>query len=368
MQKKIKGTELVEKSNALNAIRCNEMTLQELRFFSIYLAKINARDLSTRVVKFPLSDFQKIMDFGRLNIKQLQEATDRLLCKVVNIPNERGGYTGFVLFNEVTIDKDENNEWYVEINAHDKALPLMFELKGKYFKYKLWNVLKLKSVSQLRMYEILKQHEREKKFEIKMLELRELLGIAPNQYQQLERFRTRVIDSCQKALAENTDICFTYERGKTGPHGKWLTIVFNICKNKNYKDPIALENFINIRHDEEEYTQSEQIQKLAEEPVQELPPKTCGFHSFETDFTQEEIQTLTMIINAKLSAPDTELANKILRAKYAECKLTCPDAEKPFAYFLTAITKMSVEEFERKKPENNDGFDADEYEMFLNNF
>lgn len=360
---KVKGTELVEKSNALNEMKCNEMTLQELRFFSIYLAKINARDLSTRVVRFPLSDFQKIMDLGRLNINQLKETTNRMLRKVVNIPNERGGYTGFVLFNDVTVDKDENNEWYVEINAHDKALPLLFELKGRYFKYKLWNVLGLKSVTQLRMYEILKQHEREKRIEMKMSELRELLGIDANEYQRLDNFRTRVLDSCQKALAEKTDICFTYEKGKTGPHGKWLTIVFTICKNKNYKDTIELEKFIDIQLDEEVLPNEK-----PESHLEQQQKKKTGFHSFETDFTPEEIQTLTMIINVKLSAPDNELANKILRAKYAECKLTCPDAEKPFAYFLTAITKMSVEEFEKKKPENNNGFDSDKYDIVINNF
>ena len=88
---------LIEKKNVLNEIRSNNMTLQELRFFSIYLSKINARDISTRVVKFSLSDFQKIMDFGRLNIKRLQASTNSLLCKVVNVPDSRGGYTGFTI-------------------------------------------------------------------------------------------------------------------------------------------------------------------------------------------------------------------------------------------------------------------------------
>jgi len=63
----IKKKYLIEKRNILNEIRSNGMTLQELRFFSIYLAKINARDVSTRVVRFPISDFQKIMDLGRVN-------------------------------------------------------------------------------------------------------------------------------------------------------------------------------------------------------------------------------------------------------------------------------------------------------------
>lgn len=220
------------------------MTLQELRFFSIYLSKINARDISTRAVKFSLSDFQKIMDFGRLNIKQLQSSTNSLLGKVVNVPDERGGYTGFTLFKRCKVFKDDFDEWFIEIDASDDAFPLMFDFKERYFTYELWNALRLKSANQVRMYEILKQYEKLGKREVPIKELRDLLGIGPKEYPRWERFRVRVIDSCQQSLKENTDICFTYERGKTGSGGKWLTIIFHIHKNSEYVDQLTLENFI----------------------------------------------------------------------------------------------------------------------------
>ena len=57
-------TAIIEKRNVLNEIRASNLTLQELRFFSIYLSKINPRDENTRSVKFPFADFKKIMDFG----------------------------------------------------------------------------------------------------------------------------------------------------------------------------------------------------------------------------------------------------------------------------------------------------------------
>lgn len=240
-------TAIVEKTNILNDIRSNNMSLQELRFFSIYLSKINPWDISTRAVKFPLEDFQRIMQFGRMNIKQLMEVTDRLLTKIVHIPNENGGFVSFQLFKECQVNKDDDNRWYIEIDAHDKALPLMFDFKNKYFKYELWNALRLKSANQVRMYEILKQYERIGRRELSVLELRSLLGIAPNEYERWERFRVRVIDSCQQALKETTDICFTYERGKVGKGGKWLTIIFHIQKNEDYIDQLTLEEFINMQ-------------------------------------------------------------------------------------------------------------------------
>mgnify|MGYP003427027884 FL=1 len=243
----LKGTEIVEKKNVLNEIRSNNMTLQELRFFSIYLSKINARDINTRVVRFPLSDFQKIMELGRMNIQHIKQTTDNLLMNIVHLSNEKGGYTSFQLFKECTVSQDDYGEWYVEIDSHDKALPLMFDFKSKYFTYELWNALRLKSANQVRMYEILKQYQNTGKREINVIELRGLLGIAPDEYPRWDNFKRKVIDSCQQSLEENTDIKFTYERGKTGTGGKWLTIIFCIEKNNNYIDQLTLDEFIDMQ-------------------------------------------------------------------------------------------------------------------------
>lgn len=246
-------TAIVEKRNVLNELRSNNMTVQELRFFSIYLSKINPWDVSTRNVRFPIVDFQRIMGFGKLNISQLRASTDSLLCKLVHVPNESGyGYTAFQLFKECRLDRDENEEWYIEIDAHDKALPLMFEFKNKYFKYELWNALRLKSPNQVRMYEILKQYEKIGKRELAVAEIRELLGVGKKEYSGRtgwSDFKKYVLDSCQQALKENTDICFTYEKGKSGKGGKWLTIVFYIEKNDRYKDPLTLNEFIGNQAD-----------------------------------------------------------------------------------------------------------------------
>lgn len=268
----LKNTYIVEKSNILNEIRSTKMSLQELRFFSIYLAKINARDASTRCVRFPLSDFQKIMGIGRMNIKHFKTAVNGLLCKVVHMPTDKGGLSSFQLFKEVDLFKDDSDLWVVEIDAHDKALPLLFNLKKNYFTYELWNALRLKSVNQLRMYELLKQHEHIGNLEVKVSELREYLFIAPDQYSALKDFRIYVINSCQKALAKNTDISFTYEKGKVGNRGKWLTIVFHISKNTNYTEPIQLDEFI----DKQPAPQPEDKPQAPEQYPEYEPPIPTG--------------------------------------------------------------------------------------------
>ena len=250
----IKKSHVVQKRNILNEVRSNNMTVQELRFFSIYLSKINANDVSTRLVRFPMDDFRAIMELGRLNMTQLKQTANRLLGKIINVPNENGGFRAFQLFKECNVDRDSVGRWYIEVDAHDKSLPLMFDFKGKYFSYKLWNALRLKSTNQLRMYEILKQYETKGFRELSVEYLKELLGIGKDEYDgRWNNFKKDVLDVCQKALAEHTDIKFTYApHGRKGRGGKILALKFIIEKNEDYTDQICLEEFIQTMKDEAE--------------------------------------------------------------------------------------------------------------------
>lgn len=374
MKPKINGTELVEKRNILNEIRQNNMTLQQLRFFSIYLSKINARDVSTRVVRFPLSEFQKIMGIGRMNIQHFKNAVDSLLRNIIHIPNSSGGIDAFTLFKKCSLFKDEYDNWYVEINANDEALPLMFDFKSHYFTYQLWNALQLKSVNQIRMYELLKQYEHLGKREIAVSELRELLGISKNEYQRLERFRTKVLDSCQQALAENTDICFTYERGKVGERGKWLTIVFHIRKNENYVDRLSLKDFIDLQPEPQAIEgtevvkpepQNRQAPVVADEPAETAETTdTAVKGTLDGDFTPKQISLLCKILSLKVSERQNnpEILKKKLDGIYSEIQLRYDPIKDPVALMLKLIKSMP--DFE----ETTTTADVDEYEALWNSY
>lgn len=322
----IKGKELVEKRNILNEVRKNSMSLQELRFFSIYLSKINARDVSTRTVRFPLRDFQRIMEFGRLNTTQLKATTDSLLGKVVSVPTERGGYTSFQLFKECTVDKDEFEQWYVEIDAHDKALPLMFDFKREYFTYELWNALKLRSANQLRMYELLKQYEKSGERKMTLVELRNGLGIGDDEYPRWDRFRDRVLNSCQQALLENTDIKFTYDPIKAGK--KITGVHFYISKNSDYVDQLTLDEFIDLQKpvdgDYEEISMDDDESAQTEIDFRDKRSEICcGFEDEIFDeFTDEQLQELKDLAWANAD-PDVEerhyavLHDRLVARQYA---------------------------------------------------
>ena len=267
-------TALVQKKNILNELIAENLSYQEIRFLISYLACINPFDENTHFVKYPLECFKNIMGLGRLNIKHLKDATDNLLNKKVTFPHptKKKGYVSVVLFDMCNIYQDENtDEWFVEISASRAAMPLMFHLEKEYVKYQLWNVIDLHSKNQIRMYEILKQHEKNCVLEIKVETLKKQLGVKPEDYQRFTHFRERILKVCQKVLKEKTDICFDFEKGKSGHGRTWLTIIFYIYPNLKHQIKSTTKGI--------KTTQQPQPTETYENPKQYYQPKRYKYNT-----------------------------------------------------------------------------------------
>lgn len=312
----IKATNLVEKRNILNEMKSTYFTMQEARIFAIYLSKINPRNLETRVVKFKLEDFLAIVNIHKMNISKLIDTTNKLLSIIINIPDDNGGYSAFQLFKKCKVYKDnENNEWYFEIDAHDEALPLMFDFQDKYFTYQVGNILRLNSPNQMRMYEMLKQYEHFGKRILSVDKVKENIGIQKDEYPRFGDFKIRVLDACQRSLAEYTDIKFTYEPyGKKGKGGKILFLKFTIKKNKDYIDQLTLDKFI------------EQNKEVDEEATEGLYENRIKFlcDACDNEFLESEIIVLYNLMVENLScdiiSEDLRCYDYLMR-KYHELKM-----------------------------------------------
>ena len=243
---KIKKNALVIKTNKLNEAQYEDISAEGLKLAIVYFSQINPSDISTRIVRFNLDEFTRAMDLKEgKNIQYFNNLAKKLLKQVASVPNSSGGFKAFPLFKTFDLDKDkETGEWYIEINAHDDALDLMFNFKNKYFKYELWNIIYLRSNNQIRIYELLKQYENLGERELSISQLRFFLDIKDNQYIGANGFKNlRIkIEACQKALKEKTDICFDFKRGKTGRGGKWLSIIFKIHPNLSVKSQHQIES------------------------------------------------------------------------------------------------------------------------------
>lgn len=340
MGKKLQKIELssanwIVKSNALNEIRNNNMTISQIRLFSIYLSKINLKDVSSREVTFRLDEYTKIMQFKQTNTTRLIKTAEDLLGLTVKFWDKdgEGGFVICQLFKRFRLYKNKEGNWLVTIDCHDDVLKLMFDLRGYYFKYQLWNALQLTSPNQQRMYEILKQYEHAGAREISINDLREFLGMSSEEYLRWNNFRVRVLDASQAALANYTDIKFTWEiSGKRGKGGKINKIKFNIEKNDKYTRQITLDDYL-----------TEQVESIVnDEPEEFVRPDDEGdyflheIYPFLSDacnneFNKVEIQViynlLVKIIPARVDENRQLEMFDYLKRKYDELKWRASRAE-----------------------------------------
>jgi hypothetical protein len=257
------------------------------------------------------------------------------------VPDGHGGYIGFQLFKECKVSNDGNDDWYVEIDAHDKALPLMFEFKNKYFTYQLCNALRLKSPNQIRMYEILKQYQAVGHRVLTVMELRELLGIKKNEYPRYNDFKHWVIDACQEALLEHTDIKFIYEPyGKRGKGGKVLQLKFIIEKNESHSSPLSLGEFIVV----EKTIQENEMVDVWDMSDDDIDPDALTKHearliflrsAVDGEFTKEQMIVLCDLISAHMPHifHDDKECYDHLRRKYNEVMLKDSKGEIRYSRF-----------------------------------
>ena len=134
---------IIEKSNVLNAMQQTnyDMTLNEFRFFCMYLSKLNARDPSNRTAIIKIEDFEKLFDTpfntSRFNKKIRQVAG-------ANIEIKTGDKTTILqLYSKFEwCDSEDCKE--LEITCNFDVQPYLFELQKNYTAYRLGNIAKLR--------------------------------------------------------------------------------------------------------------------------------------------------------------------------------------------------------------------------------
>lgn len=131
----------------------------------------------------------------------------------------------------------------VRVQFHPFLKPFYLSL-GKdnpYTKYALNNILRLRSVYSIRLFELLKQYQAIGHRLIEIDKLREIFQIT-TEYKKYNDFKRFVLEHAKEELEEKTDISFDFEEIKTGR--KVTSIRFyikskSLTKTKKTRDEIA---------------------------------------------------------------------------------------------------------------------------------
>lgn len=291
---KLQKKNVVEQSYQLNQLVATGWTLQELRLLTVYLSKINARDRATSSVKFTLADYSKL--FGiEVNEGAIDRTTDNLMNKRLKLVRDNGGFNKKGLFTECDYDPESGT---ITIDLNPKLEQMFFDLSRDYFKYELWNAIRLKSPIQVRMYQLLKQREKLGRWEVSPEVLQELLGVTGASATRWNNFRVWTLDACQRALKETTDISYEYCKGRGGRGGKWLSIVFKIKKNIPEVDQISIDELLLLG----EPNEIDEVKETEEDEFRDRVRAICENMTFRKDQMNRVIDKLSAVYD--LSDPD----------------------------------------------------------------
>ena len=206
----------IKKSEAIVKARYKLSPLA-IKFISVVLSNLKRSDDLNEEYVIKVKDFKELTGQKTKRIYELiDEALDNLLKNPITIPL---GDDKNSILKANWVSGAIYNDGEVRFMIYPKLRPFLLEVKEKFLKYKLENILSLRSTYSIRMYEILKDwfelHNRYgTKVEkiISINELRDILEISKGyRYNDIKR---QILEKSKEELRKHTDIIFDYEEIK----------------------------------------------------------------------------------------------------------------------------------------------------------
>jgi len=194
-----------------------KLTLNEHRLILILIAQIKPEDQEFKEYFIKISDLQtlfEITDNGYYS--KIKKVTENLLSKPLSIPTQKGR----LLCNWISSAEYLDDEGYVKLCFDPKLKPYLLQLKSYFTAYGLDNLIRLKSVYSIRLYEILLKEYRyygKKRFSFafSVKELKTMLGIEESEYPFFNNFKVKVLEVAEKELKAKSNLYFEYKTIKT---------------------------------------------------------------------------------------------------------------------------------------------------------
>lgn len=218
-----KANYLIEATYKLSAV--------EQKIILFLASTLKSDDEDFKPYQFKIKTFQEFMGKADANYAWLEQTLLSLKEKNLRIVYENENSKKVILnVNWLSSSKYIEGSGAIELRFDPNMKPFLLQLKNRFTNYRLANVVQLKSQFSIRLYELLKQYEKIGKRSFGLHDLRLMLGIDEDQYQQYTDFKKRVLLTAQTELAEKTDIRFTFKEQRVAR--KVEVITFHIKQNQ----------------------------------------------------------------------------------------------------------------------------------------
>lgn len=133
----------------------SNLSLNEIKLLRLTIMQIVADDTEFMTYKIPIISLGKLLNINKDNLyKSVDEMTTHLLQEIVYIGDGNPKHK-YKKFQWCSTCEYENG--VISIKLHDELKPYLLELKEYYTQYVLADVLQLKTVYAIRLYELIRE-------------------------------------------------------------------------------------------------------------------------------------------------------------------------------------------------------------------
>ena len=220
-----------------------------LKFITTLITGLKRSDDINEEYVFRVKDFQELTKLKRKDLYwAIKETLKELLEKPLYIPND----DGFIMCNWISGGHYVESRGEVRFMIYPKLRPFLLEAQKKFLKYKLENILPLKSSYSIRIYEILKdwlelnsRYGNKAEKIVSLAEFREIMEIPKSyRFNDVKRF---VLEKAKTELEKHTDILFEYEEIKSGRKVTHLKFIIKPNPAKLQTDNRIQDNYFKSR-------------------------------------------------------------------------------------------------------------------------
>ena len=172
-----------------------------------------------------VSDLEQKLETQQ-NETYLKQFAKKLMSKPLEVPTQ----DGWIVANWFSDIEYVRGQAKFKVRFSEKLKPYLLQLKERFISYNLKYILPLTSTYSIRIYQLLKEHEKLTKRYFDVEELQDILQV-PKSYRIYNRFKEKVLKVAQEELKEHTDIYFDFDEEKSGR--KVTRLVFRIYKSRS---------------------------------------------------------------------------------------------------------------------------------------
>lgn len=350
---------LVVKANQLIEA-AYKLSLQEARIILVLVSQINKEDTEFKDYYIDVKDFINILGLkGKSAYKEVEKITKKLNERVLEIEDIKENT--LLQISWVSSAKYFRNEGYVRLRFDPDLMPYLLAVKSRFTQYTLLNVVKLRSVYSIRIYELLKQYEKIGERVFLLSELKSILGLGETEYQLFGHFNSKVLEQATKEINLKTDIKLEYEAIKKGRKVHKIKFLINPVLDQKKELP-------NIISEEEKklieklINYFSQAPKIAKEHVKKVPKEKLIeiLKTVERRYKEGKINDLGAytayaiendIRDQRSLFEEEELTKKATEEKQREEQLSQEQEKEKYDLFRTEQLKKSFDELPEEEQE-----------------